>query len=194
MTSMNGGAVREAVAESSAVLRGRIASDWGTRIPEMEWTVGEAVAHIAEGLVWYATDLWAGAEELTTMTLSMRTDAAPADLVRSVEAFGAVTAAAIDAAAPDRIGWHPMGRPDRSGFAAMACDEILIHTSDATRGLGGDFEPGESLCRAVVTRLFPGAPEGHGAWETLLWANGRIALPGHPRQTGWVWHCAPLQG
>jgi hypothetical protein len=26
----------------------------------------------------------------------------------------------------------------------------------------------------------------------LLWANGRVDLPGQERQTGWRWHCAPL--
>lgn len=193
MTSVTGAEVREAVAASSAALRSGIRGNWGNRIPDMEWTVGRAVAHIAEGLVWYATDLWAGPRELTTMTLSVHADATPVDLVRSLEAFGAVTAAAVDAAEPDRTGWHPMGLSDRTGFAAMACDEILVHTSDAMRGLGGGFEPDPALCRAVVARLFPDAPDGHDAWTTLLWANGRIALPGHPRQTRWIWHCAPLE-
>jgi hypothetical protein len=191
MSSIGGSEVREAVAASSAALRGHLDGSWDRVVPEMDWTVAGNVAHIAEGLLWYATDLWAGPEELSTMTLSVRADAEPADLVRTVEAFGAVLAAALDAAGPDRFGWHPTGRPDRSGFAAMACDEILIHTSAAMRGLDGAFIPGEDVCRAVVDRLFPDAPRGHAAWATLLWANGRVALPDRPRRKNWVWHSAP---
>jgi hypothetical protein len=30
-------------------------------------------------------------------------------------------------------------------------------------------------------------------WAALLWANGRIDLPGQQRQVDWRWHCAPLE-
>ncbi|HEX4215027.1 MAG TPA: maleylpyruvate isomerase N-terminal domain-containing protein [Candidatus Dormibacteraeota bacterium] len=194
MSSIGSAQVRQAVAAGAAALRVQLDGPWGRLVPEMDWTVAHTVAHVAGGLLWYATDLWSGPEELTTMSLSVREDADPADLIRTVESFGAVMAAAVEAAGPDRLGWHPAGRPDRTGFAAMACDEVLIHTSDALRGLDAGFEPDHGLCQAVVARLFPDAPEGFGGWETLLWANGRVALPGHPRQTRWRWHCAPLEG
>jgi len=74
----------------------------------------------------------------------------------------------------------------------MACDELLIHTSDAARGLGLEFAPDPNLAERLLARLFPWHHCGDDPWQTLLWANGRIDLPGHPCQTGWTWHCAPL--
>jgi hypothetical protein len=82
---------------------------------------------------------------------------------------------------------------DPSGFAAMGCDEMLVHTADAARGLGLPFTPTPGISEATVRRLFPWAPTGADPWHTLLWANGRADLPGEERQTGWRWHCAPLE-
>jgi hypothetical protein len=85
-----------------------------------------------------------------------------------------------------------MGSPDPSGFAAMACDELLVHADDAARGLGLAFRPDADLAARVLARLFPWHIAGDDPWRTLLWANGRIDLPGQPTQKGWRWHCAPL--
>ena len=40
---------------------------------------------------------------------------------------------------------------------------------------------------------FPWAPADADPWAALLWANGRIDLPGQQRQVDWRWHCAPLE-
>jgi hypothetical protein len=85
-----------------------------------------------------------------------------------------------------------MGMADPSGFAAMACDEMLIHTDDAARGLGLAFSPRHDLAELVLRRLFPWVPVDADPWPLLRWANGRIALGGRARLEGWVWHCAPL--
>lgn len=85
-----------------------------------------------------------------------------------------------------------MGAADPSGFAAMACDEILIHTDDAARGLGLVFRPPTDLAERVLHRLFPWVTDVDDPWEGLRWANGRIALGGRERLSGWTWHCAPL--
>jgi hypothetical protein len=69
---------------------------------------------------------------------------------------------------------------------------MLIHTDDAARGLGLRFVPDLKLAGKVLSRLFPWHDPGSDAWQALLWANGRIDLPGHQNQTGWTWHCAPL--
>jgi hypothetical protein len=124
---MEGRQVLEA-AEACQALLGRAAGqDWTRPIPELDWTVAEAVGHMAG-----------------------------------------------------------------SGFAAMACDELLVHTDDAARGLGVPFTPPDGLVLATLTRLFPWAP-GTDPWPALLWCNGRVALPGLPRQSRWAWHCAPLE-
>jgi hypothetical protein len=103
-----------------------------------------------------------------------------------------VVASVIDASAPIR-GFHPLGQSRASGFAAMACDELLIHTDDAGRGLGRVFAPDPALCARVLARLFPEAPRDVAPWDGLRWANGRIALPGRPRQQRWRWTCTPQE-
>ena len=122
----------------------------------------------------------------------MRDDAANEQLVVSLLSAAHTYAASVDAAPPHLRGFHPYGAPDAEGFAAMACDELLIHGYDAACGLGLKFAPDTNLAARVLARLFPWHAEGLEPWRTLLWANGRIELPGQPRQTDWRWHSAPL--
>jgi len=189
---VDGGEVLQAASECRAFLGGTVDRDWTRRIPDMEWTVAQAVAHIGEILLWYATDLAAGPRELSAMDLRVRPEAAPPDLVAMLGSYATVLARVIDGAAPEARGWHPFGLADTSGFAAMACDELLVHTADAARGLDLSFTPSAGLSGATLRRLFPWAPTDADPWQALLWANGRVDLPGQERQTGWRWHCAPL--
>jgi uncharacterized protein (TIGR03083 family) len=189
---MDGGTVVQAAGECQALLGAAADRDWALPVPGMDWTVAETVAHIAEGLVWYATDLAAGPRELSVMDLRVRPETAPADLVAALGSFATVLARVVDGAPPSARGWHPAGLADASGFAAIACDELLVHTGDAARGLELPFTPSPELSRATLRRLFPWAPHDTDPWQALLWANGRADLPGQERQTGWRWHCAPL--
>ena len=91
-------------------------------------------------------------------------------------AFSAALAFVVDGVPPGHRGCHPDGLADASGFAAMGCDELLVHTWDAARGLGLDFQPPSVLSQMVLRRLFPWAPEDTDPWPTLLWANGRAEL------------------
>jgi hypothetical protein len=61
---------------------------------------------------------------------------------------------------------------DASGFAALACDEMLLHTSDITASLGVGFDPPRQVCARVLARLFPWAPHDQDAWGGPA-ANGR---------------------
>jgi hypothetical protein len=91
---------------------------------------------------------------------------------------------------PEARGYH--GQPtDAEGFAAMHCDEVLVHGCDIALGLGVAFSPPPALARRVRDRLFPWTPAGD-PWTTLLWCNGRVALPDYERLTDWLWHPAPL--
>lgn len=175
-------------------LAATVDADWTERIPDMDWTVAHAVAHTAEGPLWYAFLLSAGDAEVSTIELRIKPDSPPADLIATLMAAARVVARVIAASSPSSRGFHPWGIADPSGFAAMACDEMLIHTDDAARGLGRAFEPDLALCARVLTRLFPDAPTDVPPWDGLRWANGRIGLPGLPRQKRWRWNCVPIDG
>ena len=111
----------------------------------------------------------------------------------SVEVNAAILEHVLRAAPASARAFHPSGMADPSGFAGMSCDEILIHTADITGGFGIDFQPPDEICAKVLARLFPWAPTDVGAWDSLRWANGRLALPGvAPQDANWRWHCAPL--
>lgn len=189
---MDGSNLTQAARSSASFLTAASDRDWSAPIPEMDWTVSVAVAHISETLLWYVTDLSSGPVEVSTMDLKVRPESAPEALVDTVTAFTAALAFVVEGVPPGHRGFHPQGRADASGFAAMGCDELLVHTWDAARGLGLDFQPPSALSEMVTRRLFPWAPEDTDPWPTLLWANGRAELDGWPRQTDWRWHCAPL--
>ena len=72
---------------------------------------------------------------------------------------------------------------DAEGFRAQGCAELLQHSYDIANGLGEAFRPPDDLAGRIVARLFPWAPDAEAhpdRWEALLWACGRVALPGHP--------------
>jgi uncharacterized protein (TIGR03083 family) len=189
---MDGSTVLRAAGECHELLAGAVDRDWTARVPGLDWTVAETVSHLCATLLWYSTDYAAGEREVSTMDMRVRAESPPADLVATLRSFSTVLVRVLDGAAPGTLGWHPFGIADRSGFAAMACDELLVHTADAGNGLGLRFTPSPELSEATLRRLFPWAPTGTEPWRTLLWANGREDLPGLERQTGCRWHCAPL--
>jgi uncharacterized protein (TIGR03083 family) len=173
-------------------LRESADADWSAPVPGLDFTVTSVVAHAANGPLWYAVDVWGGPSDDAAFDLRMQRDPSNAALLVSLRSAVRVCAASVDAAPPETRGFHPEGAPDPSGFAAMACDELLIHTDDAARGLGLHFSPDHGLAGRVLGRLFPWHEPGDDPWPTLLWANGRIDLPGQPSQKGWIWHCTPL--
>lgn len=189
---MDGSNLLQSARVSTNFLSSALQLDWDGPIPDMTWSIREVVAHISEVLLWYSTDLSAGNCELSTMDLKVRPTDPPEQLIRTITAFSTVLATVVDGVAPGQRGWHPDGLADATGFAAMGCDEILVHTYDAARGLGLDFEPFEVFSQPVLLRLFPWAPKDVDPWQALLWANGRVELADRARQVQWHRHPAPL--
>ncbi len=189
---MDGSNLLQSARASATFLASALDLDWDRPIPEMTWSVRRVVAHISEVLLWYSTDLSAGPSELSTMDVTVRPTEDPVLLIETITAFSTMLGHVVDGAPPGHRGWHPDGLADASGFAAMGCDELLVHTHDAAVGLGREFEPSEVLSQAVLRRLFPWAPRDTDSWDTLLWANGRRELPDLPRQVNWHRHPAPL--
>jgi hypothetical protein len=72
------------------------------------------------------------------------------DLLDTLTTYAHLASALIGASPDTARGFHPFGAADPSGFAAMACDELLIHTDAAARGLGLVFRPPDELARVVL--------------------------------------------
>lgn len=189
---LDGAAVVAAAEACTAFLAERVDADWDVPVPDLELTVAGVVAHTAEGCIWYAIDLAAGGKDLQPVEHRVKPDSDHVDLVDTVTTYASILADVVDAAPADARGFHPAGLADPSGFAAMGCDELLIHTADVGLGLGEPFAPPSDLAELVLRRLFPWVDVDRDPWELLRWANGRTALPDRPRLSGWRWHCAPL--
>jgi hypothetical protein len=173
-------------------LEAHLGADWSAPVPGLEFTVASVVAHAANAMLWYSIDLWIGRDD-AAIEVTVHTDAPNDRLLTSLTAGSRALAAGIDAAPADTRGFHSFGSPDPAGFAAMACDELLVHGDDAARGLDARFHPDRALAAAVLCRLFPWHDVGRGdPWEVLLWANGRRDLPGRDHQDRWRWHTPPL--
>ena len=185
--------VRAAAAVCREELSGLVDLDWSMRAGDLDWSCRQTLEHIPSAQIFYASHLALAAKEMLPMARGGEDQLNVAELLLSVEVNAAILEHVLRAAPASTRAFHPAGMADASGFAAMGCDEILIHTADIASGFGIDFHPPEDLCSRVLARLFPWAPTDVGNWESLLWANGRIALPGlEPQDENWRWHCAPL--
>jgi uncharacterized protein (TIGR03083 family) len=189
---MRGDDVRAAAEAALSFLHPRAARDWSAPVPGLDFTVASVLAHAGEVSLWYALDLVGGTADDAVFEVGIRRDAEPAALLRSLRNAAYLCATTVDGLPATARGFHPSGTADPSGFAAMACDEILVHTHDAATALGEGFRPDQRLARAVLARLFPWHEPGADAWRTLLWAHGRLDVPGAPRQEDWRWHSAPI--
>jgi uncharacterized protein (TIGR03083 family) len=168
------------------------AERWTAAAGSLRWSCTATLAHMVDCLIWYAASL---ARRSTAGIEVPEADPAgdPAVLVDSLRSGGALLATVVSAAGPEDRGWHLFGVADRSGWAAMGADEVLVHGADVAAGLGVCFDPPSAVADHVVRRLFPWAPTDGDPWERLLWANGRAPLGDVPTSRRWRFHCAPLE-
>jgi uncharacterized protein (TIGR03083 family) len=167
------------------------AARWDRRAGDLDWPCRDTLAHVANCVTWYAANLARRSTRIVGVG-EMSPSASPPDLVDALRSGGALLAAAVKAAEPGDRGCHPFGIADRSGFAAMGCDEVIVHGADLAAGLGIEFHPPREVCEHVVRRLFPWAPAAAEPWAALRWANGRAPLGERPPERRWLWQCAPL--
>jgi uncharacterized protein (TIGR03083 family) len=189
---MIGKDVLSAAEQCRALLEPLLGEDWGAPVPGLDFTVASVLAHAGVAPMWYSADMWSGRDDNAAFDVKVLVEAPNEKILTSIEVAARVLASGIDAAPDDLRGFHPFGSPDPSGFAAMACDELLVHAADAAAGLGRSFRGDERMASEVLARLYPWHTVDGDPWETLLWANGRVELPGRPFQTRWRWHCEPL--
>ncbi|MEW1658528.1 maleylpyruvate isomerase N-terminal domain-containing protein [Streptomyces sp. NPDC057555] len=179
------------------------ASAWdGGRAGSLEWDCWETVEHLSDDLFAYAVQLGPRTPPLDrevpfvwqarrpggpANAVHADRAAGPAGLLQTLEACGALLVAMVRTTPPQARAHHVFGVSDPEGFAAMGIVETVVHTHDLAAGLGLDWEPPAEVCARVLARLFPDVPVGADPWSTLLWATGRLALPGRPRRTTWRW-------
>jgi uncharacterized protein (TIGR03083 family) len=166
--------------------------DWDAPAGDLEWSCRTTLGHTLSALLYYAVNLTLRS---TAPRPSGQADPSlpVAELLDALEGRAALLAAVCAAAPPEARGAHSWGLADASGFAALACDELLVHTGDIAAGLGAGFDPPREVCARVLGRLFPWAPPDQDPWAALRWANGRAPLGQRPRLSpDWVAHPAPL--
>lgn len=174
-------------------LRTRLDDDWERPAAHVDWTCRQTLEHVCLMGVAYALRLATRATTARDYAPVAVTQATPVQLIETMHDASLVLAEVARAAPPGARGHHTAGIADPEGWLAMGIDEALLHTADIAEGLGDVFQPPDDLTRAVLDRLFPWWPAEQPPWPSLLWANGRRALPGHPNLgAAWLWHCAPL--
>jgi hypothetical protein len=134
VTALDGTAVRGAVTALCDLL-GRV-PDGTAAVPVMGTSVTAVAQHLVSCLAWYAHDLAAGPDEVSSADLVACPAAYLRTVSRGVGAWGEVLARTVDAAGPADRGWHPHGVADAAGFAAIGCAEVLVHGADVAVALG----------------------------------------------------------
>jgi hypothetical protein len=182
-----------AAAVSRTALEPAHDQDWQVRAGDLEWSCRYTLKHMLNALNFYAGMLATRSPALRETGGIDTSDIAVADALTMVETMAAILAEVVRAAPPEARSFHWNGMADPSGFVALGCEEILMHSADIAQGLGLPFGPPTDLASRVCARLFPWAPTDVDPWDALRWAAGRTALPAYPRLgADWGLHCAPL--
>ncbi|TGB15715.1 hypothetical protein E2651_02275 [Streptomyces sp. MZ04] len=197
--------VRAVVALAIKTLKDADPQAWDAKAGRLEWTCWETLEHLADDLFTYAARFGLS-EPPTSAVLPFRTDSdrnggpanvffverasGPQGLLTVLEACGGLLASVLRTAPSTTVAFHVFGPSGAEGFAAMGVVETLVHTHDITQGLSLEWSAPRELCARVLKRLFPHVAVGSDAWDTLLWATGRIDLPDRPRLTEWRWYNA----
>ena len=184
----------------------RIPDDaWHLRAADLDWTCRETMMHILDDLGSYAMQLSGrhGHEGYTPLMefglgpgrprgiFWPEEDGGTRAALDCLDAVGGLLVAVVAAVPVDRIGWHPHGRPDRTGAAAMGIVELALHARDILRAQGIGYRPDDDVVAACLDRIFPDATRSDDPWTDLLRATGRTA---QTRGRPWRWDCSVRQG
>jgi hypothetical protein len=172
--------------------------DWSVLAGDLDWSCRRTLDHMIDTMIFYSGYLATRAKERMQPLRNGDEAASIESLVTHLDTSATILTRIAEATPPDARAFHPSGLSDAEGFLAMGCSELLTHTDDILRGLGIPWnpEPVPDLCDAIITRIFPWAPDAQESpdrWQVLRWACGQTALPTRERlDDSWWWHAAPL--
>jgi uncharacterized protein (TIGR03086 family) len=133
------------------------ADRWDAGSPCPEWTARDVVGHVVGNHRWLATTVRGGEPQ------PMAVDEDPAEAWR--DAYAGILALAEDPVAMDELVEGPAGKmPFEQMLARFVCMDVLVHTWDLARAVGGD----EQLDEGSVTQ----------AYRTLKPMDEQIRQPG----------------
>ena len=183
-----------AAAASQQALGAAFDRDWEALAGTLDWTCRRTLDHMIDGTVFYSGQVANEAPKRLPAIRQGNPDASVEDLVTTVGSVTHILASALRSAPVDARFFHPAGMADRSGYAAMSCVELLVHTSDIATSFGIAFNPDNELCGRVVRRLFPWIENvGADAFAVMRWTTGRLVIDGWDDvAANWYWQCAPL--
>ncbi len=173
--------VAAAAAAVVAALQPGVDADWSVRAGDLEWSVDRTIAHMTGAAAKYALYLSSRSTRYVAVSVCPAEDATRQERLEAIEECAAALASVAATAPAGAVGYHVTGMRNAEQFLAMACEELLVHTYDVTRGLGLAYEPPEELCRLVIEHCYPGHDEQRPVWPFLAWLSGRP----HPAATGW---------
>ncbi|WP_319463743.1 hypothetical protein [Micromonospora sp. RTP1Z1] len=187
-----------AVSTLDAALGPATGADWSLPAGPLEWDCWHTAEHLGDTLLSYAAQLVARPDgRYARFAAVADRDASAGEVLEFSDAAGRLLALVVRATPSNVRAFHPSGRADPEGFAAMGCVETLLHGEDIARGLGVALDPSRPLCARVVARLFPDVAAGLAdvdPWAALRWCAGRVELPGRPHRDRWQWRGAPIGG
>ncbi len=170
-----------------------MSEDWGRPAGELSWSCRQTLDHVIDAHFLYAVMFASRASAPVPSPRRGNERRSVLELIALLPKTAAMLRVVLqDGKITDRA-YHASGMADASGFAAMGCNETLIHTADILQGFGYPFEPPDDLAERVLGRLFPWVSNAD-PWPHLLWANGRRSLPDKPRldPSEWAWRSEPL--
>src|ERR1700735_5556933 len=133
--------------------------DWSVRAGTLEWDCRHTAEHIGDCLLSYA---WQLPVQPTTRSVravaTAEKDASPAEVLEFAVTGGRVLASMVRTSPAHVRAFHPAGNADPEGFAALGCNEALLHGNDIAQGFGLSLDPSRDVCRRVLARLYPQAP------------------------------------
>jgi Mycothiol maleylpyruvate isomerase N-terminal domain len=173
---------------------------WERRAHGLDWDCRDTVAHLLDDFGFYAMNLsgrvppqddyidllepppWR--EGSPPMVFWPDPAKGTAAIVRCVDATGGLLVAVTATAPPGKVGYHPRGNGDASGFAAMGIVEGTAHAWDVLTAHDIAFRIDDAICERVLNRLFPGAVRSDDPWMDFLTATGRTEAT---RDQPWTW-------